>query len=540
MIPTDPYSQGPLPASSPANPSTTDSGSTSDVPPQKPVTPGSPDQTSGTDIGTRNIGLVSPGRLAVNSQAQRAQSLQQSYIHQRDTVNAIRVQQFFLSEIDTLVKQLDRPGGDTTHLPFVVIHVNADGSMENLIPPAPELAAQPDKLQKINTEVKRQFEKIDAHYRRTETKNLAKQLEKAEMTLTGYEHKLKEEGIPIPVTPVAVPPVSITRMSRRMPQSYSPSQPSQSSPGEFVFQKLPKTPQMDDEDEEELSLVNSTSQEPSSLEQGAYYLQILNYYPVFQKGKKKYTDFNLKAEHALLLRSSEVQNPNSLLERYGTPHIARKALLFKIMMNLYKQHHSNEAKAISPEIIELVQLGMLVTDVNKDQILTRTGATSEAANCKRFLTDAINVTPQVADVVAGIVTGTAHQNSLPAQILRNVERVEEMRFQDEFDINTLEAVPEQDPDNACLKKCTSRLVSQWRYLLEEQGELDHVAALVNASGIQPPEGGYVSNNKPDIRQQIKAIQYPFAFQNAEINTRGENINYLKELLYYLASPSAQE
>ena len=566
-IPPESGRKSPLTSLSPLSSSVPDTETESPVTDSyEPVTSRTPDKTSDTGLSSRRIGTTPPKALTVNLQAQYARELQQNYLYQRDTVNALRVQKFLLSEIDTLIRQLDNPKAPSAHLPIAVVHVDTTGSMENVIPPSAELLAQPEKLQTFNSEVKQQLQKIDSHYQRSEIKALDRELEQAETTLKGYVLKLQSERIPIPEASPVSKPVSLSRLSRDTRPPYSDESP---RPGEYLVDGCPLPNYYDDEsypaspvsppgslplkyesypttrlvneEGEPLPFLKTSMTSPATPAppgKDAHYLEVLNYHPPFNNWKHKPKCIRERGDNALLLRTLPPDDPLVSASRHGKTHIARKAVLFNVLMNFYKQHKSEEALQISPEVVELIQFGILATDVRQEQLFDRQGAKSEVATCEQILTDTEGVHPEVAKVVAGIVTGTAHQNSLPAKIMRDIERLENMRFEDQFDMESLETTTPYAA-NGCVKECMSRVASQWRYLLRQQGELDHPAVINNGVKLNPPDGGYQSDSKPEVRTQMNKQEFQFHLQNSELKMLNEPVSYLYELNEY-STPTKQK
>ncbi|MGI9277370.1 MAG: hypothetical protein ACR2PT_21300 [Endozoicomonas sp.] len=163
-------------------------------------------------------------------------------------------------------------------------------------------------------------------------------------------------------------------------------------------------------------------------------------------------------------------------DRQGRTHLARKALLFQTMLNLHKKYKDVEAMKIPPEAAKAYQLGILCTRPNTKSLLKKDGSELDRENCRKQLRDK-NIKPVIADTIATAVTGRSREpDSLPCTLMRDVERLEEMRFKNEFKVEDLESFKKLGvPGSSEISEAQSDLQTlcvEWQKLLASQEELN--------------------------------------------------------------------
>ena len=490
---------------------------------------------------------------------------------QWNTVQAMRAQNHMLDHLDQILHSLNNPSSSTNTRPFTIIHIDETGVMNRLVP-EDKKAFQQDaaKAEQARNQLIDSFRKIDSAYTREQTHEFKIELSNAEATLTGIGAQLQGVGITTPPVPKGFVSTSITDFLRtrvteatkkpltdtpanhssaeaplsgvfryqpepvhepepeepdfRVPVRPNPPPPPPPPPPPVVKTETkeppPKPPQAGEYDNPDVS--------PESLEGQPSYLAAINKLRVFKDSAQKARPTVEVAPLALLVGDPQNKATDA---RLGNSHITRKALLFELLIKQHQISGHDEAIHFSDNIIRLIQLGIMSTDVSEQNLFDGQPDPKAEAECEKFLSQGESVTPRVAAFVAGIVAGTKHQDSIAAKVMRDVIRLEDMRFLDNFDIDCLESNRDYRVPDA-QKKVATRFCDQWRRLLALEGELTNAARLQNrATDIHPTEADYKPQDDPDRRAGFDNSDNPYAMHLKLLND-DERLRFLKHLIHH--------
>lgn len=552
-IPTPPLSQPTSNSGPTKQPPSGSSGVTSvdasRVTPPPPIPSG---QSPGAPVTGRTAG-VHPPAPTVN-EAARINALKSSYAKQWHTVQAMCAQDHLLTNLDAIIQSLNAPETAPADLPFRVIHIDETGKMTPLNSPDSGLPDQKAKTDAARKQVIGSLKAIDKAYGRTETREFKEELDSARAKLKGFGSQLAAAGetAPPPLPRGFVPVSIVDFLQARVPDKTPPIPAATPVNNNFQYHGLPAheprpgepvspvsddeppvdpathppvrppvaAPQQPPEDNDPLPLRPKNNFEKPENERKhpegvPPYLTELDRYKVFTDNTKKLESVAYDAPIILEATNRFEQSTTPSVEK---SHLTRRALAFGLLMNFHKTSAHDEAWHISQDIIQLIQRGMLYTDVAEDELLRQQPNALAERQCQAFLQQGELVTPPVAAFIASIVAGTGHQDSLPAKVMRDAIRLEEMRNMDQFDINTLESYSTADAAHI-LRPTVTRFCEQWRALLVKEGELYKPAALVNRDGDEAmvyPE--YRAENHTGLRERYNRSANPYAEHVEMINT----------------------
>ena len=534
--------------------------------------PPSPDGFSSKEAVTqRGITPHSPSS-EINTTA-RVAALKQSYAKQWNTVQAMRAQNHLINNLDAIIQSLNSPDTFTGSAPFTIIHIGENGKMIRLHPPEKGFREEAVNVEPAKNQLVESLRAFDKSLGRTETRMFREELGAAEATLVGFGQQLKSAGVSVPSVPMGFSPVSIveflqTRVPEKAPRPTSPStstatkdvqyqglpahkaKPDEPEFSEDVPSTVPKPPfpvppatpstkpaaVKDDEsteEDEDDTLPRPSADDfinpdipPEHLTAPPSYLAELNKYRVF-KDPSRHPGHVVEDAVGAMTAGDELTPESG--SSYGKAHITRKALLFGLLINLHKISGRNEAIYLNKETVRLIQLGMMYTNISEDDLLQRKANPAAEQKCKAFLLEGEQATPPVAAFVASIVAGTAHQDSLPARVMRDVIRLEAMRYADQFDLDSLESNAIYEiPDTQ--KTITTKFCEQWRALLAKEGELSKPAALINRSdSVTPVPYAYSAEDHTALRESFETNKNPYA-KHLELLANDEQLSLLKNLL----------
>ncbi|MCW7554950.1 hypothetical protein NX722_20470 [Endozoicomonas gorgoniicola] len=546
-VPTHPYTPSTRDSKRPATtPPDTDGASLAKRTRHIPSPPGLASESPVTKTVSERT--VSPhASTSVINEAAHTEFLKNTFAGQWKTVQAMRTQHHMLEYLDAIIHSLNVPESPRDALPFIIIHIDNNGDMNRLVPADDNaFQQQTGKAENARHQLIESMRTIDSHYNRERTKKFRQELDKEEATLTGLGMQLQAAGVTTPPIPKGFAPTSITEfLQTRVPnttperQLETPSQPApapaparvkdnfhyQPNPahkpeaGEPVFGSAnpPERSEPPDYTKPDISPEGLTGQPP--------YLAEINKYRIFIDPAKQPDSVLNSAPFAL--QAGDPSHKASDI-RYRHAHTTRKALLFELLMSLHRFSNHDEAKHLSTDIIRLIQLGIMSTGVSEQDLLNRKADPRAREECQNFLLQAESVTPPVAAFVADIVAGTRHTDSLAAKVMRDVIRLEDMRFSDDFDIDSLES-NRGYPVPAAQKKLATRFCDQWRKLLANEGEMSKAARLVNrAEDMPPPTAGYQPEDDANSRERIEEDQNPYAKHLEQLNN-DEQLRFLKQL-----------
>ena len=569
-IPTPPLSQPTGNSGSTKPPPSSSSGVTS-VDTTR-ATPPPPLQSSGQPRGVPVTGRTAGNQPPVSTvnEAARINTLKNSYAKQWHTVQAMRAQDHLLTNLDAIIQCLNSPETAPADLPFRIIHIDETGKMAPLSSPGSGLPDQKAKTDAARKQVIESLKAIDKAFGRTETQAFKDELRSAEAALMGFGSQLIAAGV---TTPPPVPrgfvPVSIVDFLQTRVPDKAPPQPPVPAPkpsatpvnNNFQYHGLPAhkpepgepiLPVSDDvppvtptahppllnPEPQPVKPSGARPKQPTN-EDDPLPLNPKNNYekPVSERKNptrvppylveldkyKVFTDDTRKLEHiaydAPVILEATTQFEQSSAPSVEKSHLTRRALAFGLLMNLHKTTGHDEAWYISPDIIQLIQRGMLYTGVTEDDLLWQQPDAQAKKKCLAFLLQGELATPPVAAFVASIVAGTAHKDSLPAKVMRDAIRLEEMRNMDQFDINALESYYSDAVDAEIQRPTITRFCEQWRALLAKEGELYKPAALINRAESERkiyPE--YKAEDNTALRERYERSGNPFAEHVELINT----------------------
>ena len=570
-VPTHPYTRSTHDSKRPA----TTPPDTGGAPPAKrarhiPSPPGLASESPVTKTVSERT--VSPhASTSVINEAAHTEFLKNTFAGQWKTVQAMRTQHHMLEYLDAIIHSLNVPESPRDALPFIIIHIDNNGDMNRLVP-ADDSAFQQQtgKAENARHQLIESMRTIDSHYNRERTRKFRQELNKEEATLTGLGMQLQAAGVTTPPIPKGFAPTSITEFLQARVQNTTPDRlfetPPQPAParvkdnfhyqpnpahkpeaGEPVFgsanpsgrSEPPSAPDIamppppsshpipEDDDEPLPPPPDYTKPDisPEGLTGQPPYLAEINKYRIFIDPAKQ-PDSVLKSAPFALQAGDPSHKASDI--RYRHAHTTRKALLFELLMSLHRFSNHDEAKHLSTDIIRLIQLGIMSTGVLEQDLLNRKADPRVREECQNFLLQAESVTPPVATFVADIVAGTRHTDSLAAKVMRDVIRLEDMRFSDDFDIDSLES-NRGYPVPAAQKKLATRFCDQWRRLLANEGEMSKTARLVNrAEDMPPPTAGYQPEDDANSRERIEEDQNPYAKHLEQLNN-DEQLRFLKQL-----------
>ena len=570
-VPTHPYTPSTHDSKRPA----TTSPDTGGVSPAKRTRhiPSPPDLASEPPV-TKTVSerSVSPhASTSVVNEAAHTEFLKNTFAGQWKTVQAMRTQHHMLEYLDAIIHSLNASESPRDALPFIIIHIDDNGDMNRLVPADNNaFQQQAGKAENARNQLIESMRAIDSHYNRERTSKFRQELDKEEATLIGLGAQLQAAGVTTPPIPKGFPPTSIieflqTRVSNTAPERqpetptlpaparvkdnfhYQPNPAHKPEAGEPVFGSAnppgpseppsasgitmpppPSSHPIPEDDDGPLPPppdYTNPDASPESLTGQPPYLAEINKYRIFMDPAKQ-PDSVLKSAPFALQAGDPSHKASGI--RYRHAHTTRRALLFELLMSLHRFSNHDEAKHLSTDIIRLIQLGIISTGVSEQDLLNRKADPGAREECQNFLLQAENVTPPVAAFVADIVAGTRHPDSLAAKVMRDVIRLEEMRFSDDFDIDSLES-NRGYPVPAAQKKLATRFCDQWRKLLANEGELNKAARLVNrAEDMPPPTAGYQPEDDANIRERVEEDQNPYAKHLEQLNN-DEQLRFLKQL-----------
>lgn len=510
---------------------------------------------------------VSPhASTSVVNEAAHTEFLKNTFAGQWKTVQAMRTQHHMLEYLDAIIHSLNAPESPRDALSFIIIHIGDNGDMNRLVPADDNaFQQQAGKAENARNQLIESMRAIDSHYNRERTSKFRQELDREEATLIGLGVQLQAAGVTTPPIPRGFAPTSITeflqtRVSNtaheRQPEPaparvkdnfhYQPKPVHKPEAGEPVFGSAnppgpseppsasditmpppPPSHPIPEEDDEPLPPppdYTNPDVSPETLTGQPPYLAEINKFRIFMYPAKQPDSVLKSAPFAL-----QVGDPSHKTSgiRYRHAHTTRKALLFKLLMSLHRVSDHDEAKHLNADIIRLIQLGIMSTGVSEQDLLNRKADPGAREECQNFLLQAENVTPPVAAFVADIVAGTQHPDSLAAKVMRDVIRLEDMRFSDDFDIDSLES-NRGYPVPAAQKKLATRFCDQWRKLLANEGELNKAARLVNRAEDILPTAGYQPDDDANSRKRVEEDQNPYA-KHLELLNSDEQLLFLKQL-----------
>ncbi|MRI31559.1 hypothetical protein EOPP23_00950 [Endozoicomonas sp. OPT23] len=169
-------------------------------------------------------------------------------------------------------------------------------------------------------------------------------------------------------------------------------------------------------------------------------------------------------------------------------HSARKALLFPILMNSMKAWQHPEALCYSDQVIPLYQLGLAAATPNTRGVLEKTGSAEQQKLITDMLINLGDIDSEISTTIATDISGTndifehAGNSPIAAKLVRDIERLERMRFITSLNIEDLESFKlikhqleqtNQWPSNEqAVKRHFSDLCAGWLCGLQEQGEIE--------------------------------------------------------------------
>ncbi|MET4692616.1 hypothetical protein [Endozoicomonas lisbonensis] len=521
---------------------------------------------------------VSPhATTSVVNEAAHTELLKNTFAGQWKTVQAMRTQNHMLEYLDAIIHSLNAPESPRNALPFIIIHIDDNGNMNRLVPADDNaFQQQASKAENARNQLIESMRTIDSHYNRERTSKFRQELGKEEATLIGLGAQLQAAGVTAPPIPKGFAPTSIIEFLRtRVPDTTperQPATPPQPAParvkdhfhyqpkpvhkpeaGEPVFGRTNPSgpsespsasditmppppsshppsshpiPEDDDEPFPPPPDYTNTDVSPGNLTGQPPYLAEINKCRIFTDPAKQPDSVVNSAPFAL--QAVDPSHKVSAGIRYRHAHTTRKALLFELLMSLHRFSDHDEAKYLNTDIIRLIQLGIMATAASEQNLLNRKADPLVREECLSFLLQAENVTPPVAAFVADIVAGTQHRDSLAAKVMRDVIRLEEMRFSDDFDIDSLES-NRGYPVPAAQKKLATRFCDQWRKLLANEGELNKAARLINrAESITPLTADYQPEDDGNKREPIEEDHNPYAKHLEQLNSDGQ-LRFLKQL-----------
>ncbi|WOG28410.1 hypothetical protein [Endozoicomonas sp. 8E] len=439
----------------------------------RPVLPRGENHLPQTSLGQRKTAKTAPVPNTRPGPATPSpttpEEAEKHFIQQSFKVEALETRATLARSAASLSQQIASGIPDSKETPLLVIHVGSNGKMTNIIP-ADENMGDPQAARVIRESLAKTFTEVSRYYTSEKKAALQKDLAKAKRELESSEQTLLDMGLPLPQPNLKGRGIRIEpTLLEKSPEF---SRPDSHRPGiHAVPQHLSET----DDNSEKLLFDPLTSKLkfPSSKEDpqpdlatptSDPVIATLKYYQAeLYQGSTETRDFDLKGDKAVVLRQS-----NPLMEEasVGTPallsgqnysrqdsaHSARKAMLFPILMNLMRKYEHPAAQEFPTEAIYAYQVGLAATSPNTAKLLEGNGSDTERKRCQKLLTDFDDVHPEVAKVVAMDVTGshqprlhigveqseTALSNSLPASIVRDIERLEMSRFNKQIAVEDLE------------------------------------------------------------------------------------------------------
>ena len=520
---------------------------------------------------------VSPhSSTSIVNEAAHTEFLKNAFARQWKTVQVMRTQNHILNHLESILQSLNTPETPGKALPFIIFHIDDNGEMNRLIPADNKaFQQQAGKAENARKQLLGSMRAIDGHYNRERTNEFKQELDKTEATLIGLGAQLQAAGVTTPPVPKGFVPTSITeflqtRVSNSVPErqpetpaqptpvsapvkdnfhyranpvhepeadepvfgnNYTPEPSKPSEPPSTSDTVIPSsshpTPEGDDEPLLPPSDFTNPAVAPESLAGQPPYLAEINKFQIFMNPGKPVDSVARCAPLALEVGNKDPLHKTSDI-RYRRAHTSRKALLFELLMSQHRISAHDEAIHLNTGIIRLIQLGIMSTTVSEQDLLNRKPSPQAKEECLNFLLQAEDVTPPVAAFVADIVAGTHYQDSLAAKVMRDVIRLEEMRFSDNFDIASLESnrgypIPEVQ------KVIASRFCDQWRKLLAKEGELNKAAHLENrAEDVPSPTAGYQPENDANRREQFEEDQNVYGRHLGLLNS-DEELSFLKNL-----------
>ncbi|WP_422135809.1 hypothetical protein [Endozoicomonas sp. ALD040] len=439
----------------------------------RPVLPRGENHQPQTSLGQRKTAKTAPVPDTrpgpANLSPTTPEEAEKHFIQQSFRVEALETRATLARSAASLSQQIASGIPDSTETPLLVIHVGSNGKMTNIIP-ADENMGDPQAASAIRESLAKTFTQVSRYYTLEKKAALQKDLAEAKRELESSEQTLLDMGLPLPQPNLKGRGIRIEpTLLEKSPEF---SRPDSHRPGVYaVPQHLSET----DDRSEELLLDPLTSKlklpslkedpQPDLATQSSDpAIATLKYYQAeLYQDDTPAKDFDAKGDLAVLLRQDDPlmeeasvgtpallprQNDN----RQGLAHSARKAMLFPILMNLMRKYEHPAAREFPTEAIYAYQVGLAATSPNTAKLLKGNGSDTERERCQKLLTDFEDVHPEVAKVVAMDVTGshqprlhigfeqpeTALSNSLPASIVRDIERLEMSRFNKQIAVEDLE------------------------------------------------------------------------------------------------------
>ena len=474
-----------------------------------PGTRMSPDPSESTSDERVKQRTVSPETKTpeVNEHA-RIASLKSQFTTQWNSVQATRAEQHLLNHLDVIMHSLHAYDSASDDVPFIIIHIDETGFMNTLVPPDSR-AETLSQISQSRESLSKSLQSIQTYFDEPKKRELRQSLLEAEKALDATKVKLEQAGIVIPDSSMTLAPVSINDfLQSRVPVAQSGLQHSRT--GDQVYFGHPSvTPDQStrrSDNEHSPSFVgppsppaHPTSEAASHSEQTSpkRLLNSMEYEESLasQPDSAQSVDIAAKASSALAYRQAVSDDEPDIA------HTSRKAILFRLLVNLLKSanEYNAELQSFDDAMISLVQLGILSTEVSEQDVLNARTGKEAIQQCEDFLKNGERIHPERAQQVAGIVTGTAHPDSLIAKVMRDVIRLEDMRSVQQFDINSLECfngawVPDLQ------KKSLKLFCEQWRALLAKEEGLALNVELFNQAD------GYLSPFPDTLTPRVPALQ----------------------------------
>ena len=167
------------------------------VPAESSFPPPPPDtfQPARKPIADRALSTVTP---AINVNAQ--QRVIQNFTNQAQEVRELKAQVNFVSSIQALLQQLEKPEQASVNTPFFIL-VNDGSKQVRLIPPDPELLRDKEKYQALKAKLTDQLNAIEQHYKGSQGTVLGEKALRAEARLEACRNELEQAGTPEPEIP---------------------------------------------------------------------------------------------------------------------------------------------------------------------------------------------------------------------------------------------------------------------------------------------------------------------------------------------------
>lgn len=545
-----------------------------------PVTPTQEDQTPDTVLTTRKT-ATTPTKPVVNAHAREVELTKKSYLRQAETVGSLETRQFLADSLETVENLLDHPEQNPEDTPFLVLHIDADGKFTRVLPP--EGDPHSEEAKKLRSNLKQHVQDVKTFYTPERKETQRKELSNAKVVLDGYKQKLSELKTALPPIPQETTGISMnlkelgkvpTPIPVPIPTKPTVPVPAPIKPG-FTFTKthhekekeVPTTPVKEEkpplmtfpEDETELEIpteppavpVSPTPRPagpvpkptPSSSMDEELHKKMAETEKEIRS--KNHNDLvldrhpRIKALHTVTrdLTAPDIDEqgddatafvlpPDGIekgRQRQNRPHLARKALLFKVLMGMHRKHKLEAALVFPNQAIPAYQAALLCTKPQTHPVMYGLGTEEAKLASQKNLINLFNLSEETASLIAEDVTGSSSVKELPnsfsGALVRDIERMEEMRFQEQFDISLLESY------QMLMERCTTPqeesqvkgeialLCLRWRALLEAQYELDEKCELtIKGHVMERTKGAYEARSDEEERKRYEESETPFSQQ----------------------------